>query len=72
MIYGRATENSTDGKDATRTLGTRFDSCGSPANTHDHPQCSGNTPGHARTTQGSPRHVKDAPDAPDATLADEV
>ena len=27
----------------------------------DHPQCSGNIPGHTGTTQGSPGRLKDAP-----------
>ena len=28
VIYGRATDHSTDDKDAIRTLGTRFVACG--------------------------------------------
>ena len=56
MIYECATENSTDDKDAIRTLGMRFVVCGSPVDT-----CAVKTPqdmpGLHRDVQGYPKYT---------------
>ena len=54
MIYGCATDNSTDNKDSLRADHPQIHIC-------DHLQCSGNCPGHTKTTQGFPQTSQGGP-----------
>ena len=51
VIYGCVMDKSPDDRDASRTL-IAFLAEDLRILLHDHPQCSGKTSGHARTTQG--------------------
>ena len=54
------TDNSTDGTDATRTLGIL--SVDLRIHIHDHPQCGGNTQDTPRRHRDASGCLKDAPD----------